>query len=105
VNKINGLKNVSKGEVVIVCKDKDSLQNCSEELISKLSKDYEVSLPEPRGPLFKVWGMTEVIPKKDFIDKIRKQNDCIRESSKINVLNSKANRRGVASLIEVAEQT
>jgi hypothetical protein len=49
--------------------------------------------------------MTEVIPKKDFIDKIRKQNDCIRESSKINVVNIKANRRGVASLIEVDEQT
>jgi hypothetical protein len=34
--------------------------------------------------LLKVWSMTEVIPKKDFIDKIRKQNYCIRESSKIN---------------------
>jgi hypothetical protein len=49
--------------------------------------------------------VTEVIPKKDFIDKTRKQNDCIKESSKINVVNIKANRRGVASLIEVGEQT
>jgi hypothetical protein len=43
VSKINGLKNVSIGGVVTVCKEKDSLQNCSEELISKLGEDYEVS--------------------------------------------------------------
>jgi hypothetical protein len=52
-----------------------------------------------------VWGMLKVIPKKDFIDKICKQNDCIRDSSKINVMNIKANRRGVASFIEVDEET
>jgi hypothetical protein len=77
---------------VIVCKDKPG-------------EDYEVSLPKLKGPLLKVWGMTEVISKKDFIDKIRKQNDCIRENSKINVVNIKANRRGVATLIEIDEET
>jgi hypothetical protein len=51
-------------------------------------------LPESKGPLL-----------KDFIDKIRKQNYCIRETSKMNVMNIKTNRRGVASLIEVDEQT
>jgi hypothetical protein len=45
-SKINGLKNVSKGGIVIVCKDKASTKKCSEELISKLSENYEVSLPE-----------------------------------------------------------
>jgi hypothetical protein len=65
--------------------------------------DYEVSLPESKRPFRKV---SEVIPKKDFIDKIHKQNDCIRESLlKINVVNNKANRRDKASLIEVHEQT
>jgi hypothetical protein len=58
-SKINGLKKVSKGGVVIICKDKDSTQKYSEELISKLDEDYEVSLPESnKGPLLKVWGMT-----------------------------------------------
>jgi hypothetical protein len=41
-SKINGLKNVSEGGVLIVCKDKDSTQKCSEALISKLGEDYEV---------------------------------------------------------------
>jgi hypothetical protein len=40
---------VSKGGVVIVCKDKDSTQKRSEELISKLGEDYEVSLPDSKG--------------------------------------------------------
>jgi hypothetical protein len=53
-SKINGLKNVSKGGVVIVCKYKDSTRKCSEELISKLGEDYEVSVPESKGPLLKV---------------------------------------------------
>jgi hypothetical protein len=48
--RINGLKNVSKGRVVIVGKDKDSTKKCSEELISKLDEDYEVSVPESKGP-------------------------------------------------------
>jgi hypothetical protein len=51
--KINGLKNVSKGGVVIVCKDKASTKKCSEAFISKLGEDYEVSLPESNGPLLK----------------------------------------------------
>jgi hypothetical protein len=38
---IKGLKNVSKGGVVIVCKDKDSTKEFSGELISKLGEDYE----------------------------------------------------------------
>jgi hypothetical protein len=84
------LKNVSKGGVVIVCREKVSTKKCKAELISKLGEDYEVSLPESKGPLLKVWNITKVIPKKDFIDKIRKQNDCIREVSKINVVNIKA---------------
>jgi hypothetical protein len=40
-SKINGLKNVSKRGVVIVCKDKASTKKCSEILISKLGEDYE----------------------------------------------------------------
>jgi hypothetical protein len=80
-------------------------KKCSEELISKLGEDYEVSLPESKGPLLKVWGMTDVIPKKEFIDKICKQKYCIRENSKIYVVNIKAIRRRVASSIEVGEQT
>jgi hypothetical protein len=35
------VKNVSKGGVVIVCKDKASTKKCSEELITKLGEDYE----------------------------------------------------------------
>jgi hypothetical protein len=52
--KINGLKNVSKGVVVIVCKDNVLTKKCIEELISKLGEDYEVSLPESKGQLLKV---------------------------------------------------
>jgi hypothetical protein len=55
-SKINGLKNVSKGGVVIICKDKASTKKCNEELISNFGEDYEVSLPESKGPLLKVWG-------------------------------------------------
>jgi hypothetical protein len=36
----------------------------SEELISKLGEDYEISLPESKRPLLKVWGMTEVYEKR-----------------------------------------
>jgi hypothetical protein len=91
----------------LFARTKSQLKNLVKNLFPILVKneDYEGSLPESKGPLLKVWGMTEVIPKKEFIDKIRKQNNYIRESPKINVVNIKANRRGVASLIEVDEQT
>jgi hypothetical protein len=56
-------QNVSKGGVVILCMDKASTKKFSEELISKLGEDYEISLPESNGPFFKVWVMMEVIPK------------------------------------------
>jgi hypothetical protein len=50
-SQINGLKSVLKEVVVIGCKDNASKQKYSEELISKLGEDYEVSLPESKGPL------------------------------------------------------
>jgi hypothetical protein len=60
-SKINGL-------VVIVCNDKDSTRKWSEELISKLGEDYEVSysLPESKGPLLKVWGYDGSYTEKRF---------------------------------------
>jgi hypothetical protein len=45
--------------------------------------------------------MTEVIQKKVFIDKIRKQNDCIRESTKMNVVNIEVVEGKYESLLSV----
>jgi hypothetical protein len=69
-SKINDLKNVSKGGVVIVCKDKASTKKCSEKLISQLG--------ESKGPLLKVWGVAEVITKKDSIVELKTQKISIR---------------------------
>jgi hypothetical protein len=105
VDNINGLKSVAKGGVVIICKDSESTRKCSEEIVTRMGEQYEVSVTKTKVPLIKVWGMSEVLSKEDFVDKIRRQNDCIREDSVINVLNIKENRRGVLSLIEVDEKT
>jgi hypothetical protein len=71
---ISGLRSVSNGGMVIMCKDRQSTQKCSEEVTSKLGKQYvpqyEVSLSRPKVPLIKIWGLSEVLTKEYFISEI-----------------------------------
>jgi hypothetical protein len=102
---ISGLRSVSNGGIVIMCKDSQSTQKCSEEVTSKLGEQYEVSLSRPKVPLIKIWGLSEVLTKEDFMVKFKKQNSCVRDESEIEVLNIKKNQRGVVALLEADQQT
>jgi hypothetical protein len=102
---INGLRSVSNGGIVIMCKDNESTKKCSEEVLSKMGEQYEVNISRPKVPLIKIWGMSEVLSEEDVIVKLRRQNNCVREESEITVVNIRKNQRGVVALLEADQQT
>jgi hypothetical protein len=102
---INGLKSVSNGGVVIMCSDSESTEKCREEIAAKLGDNYEVNVSKQKKPLLKIWGLSEEIESDEFINRLKKQNDCVLENAEIKVVNMKTNPRGVVCLLEVDQAT
>jgi hypothetical protein len=104
-NNIKGVKSVSKGGVVITCNDLESTNKCREEIAVKLGDEYEVNVSKQKKPLLKIWGLSEIIEKEEFVQRLRKQNECVTESACVNVVCIKKNPRGVMCLLEADQQT
>jgi hypothetical protein len=104
-NNINGVKSVSKGGVVIMCNDLESTKKCREEIPTKLGDAYDVNVSKQKNPLLKIWGLSEILEKEEFIQRLKKQNECVLESADLNVVNIKKNPRGVMCLLEADQQT
>jgi len=104
-NNINGLKSVSNGAVVITCSDSESTTKCIEDITAKLGENYEVNLSKQKKPLLKIWGLSDVLETDDLINRLKRQNECVQETSEIKVVSMRKNPRGVVCLLEVDQQT
>jgi len=104
-NKINGVKSMSNGGVVIMCNDHQATTKCREEISAKLGDDYDVNVPKQKKPLLKIWGLSDVIEKDDFVNRLKQQNECVLKTADVNVVNMKKNPRGVVCLLEVDQLT
>lgn len=60
---IRGIKNLSKGGVVIGCKTKETVEKLKQETEKKMGEKYTVSVPEARKPKVKIVGMKEKMKK------------------------------------------
>jgi Zinc knuckle len=104
-NNINGVKSVSKGGVVIMCNDLESINRCREEISEKLGDEYEVNVSKQKKPLLKIWGLSDIIEKEELVQRLKKQNECVLESADLNIVTIKRNPRGVMCLLEADQQT
>lgn len=76
-----GLRNISKGGVVLECKNKEAINKIREEVSQKLGSNYDVSVPKKRAPRIKVVGITENLSYEDTERKILAQNTFLDHNS------------------------
>lgn len=81
----SGLKNTSKGGIVIGCQTKEALEKLKEETIKKLGDKYNVNIPNSKKPKIKIVGLKEEHKEDNIIEYIKKQNHYIKDNSIIKV--------------------
>lgn len=108
---ISQVKFVREGGVAISCARAQDVENMSHSVENKMSKEYEVKIPERKHPRLKIINIEKaLIDDQDvFIEKMIIQNGITvqEEERKINILTSYEDKRrktGVA-IVEVDEET
>lgn len=106
-SKITNMKiTASGGNVIIACKDKESIEKCSEEMKTKLGEKYNINIPTKRNVQIQIMGLVNQLEEKDLTEKIELQNHVLHANSKITLVNIKKNKKGrIEALIESDEIT
>lgn len=101
---ISGLRTLSKGSVVIECKNKETISKIKEKAQDKLGDDYEVTVPKKRMPKIKIVGLSERLAPEIIEEKIKCQNNYLEsENVSIKVTYVRENKKGRGSFTAIAE--
>lgn len=83
--KLNHVKEISKGGIALACGSKDQSDDLVKLATEKLGAEYEIKMTELRKPRIKVIGMYEQFPNEELIEKIKEQNEFMKDSDiKVN---------------------
>lgn len=101
---ISGLRNISKGGVVLECRNKDKINEVKEEVSKKLGENYDISLPKKRSPKLKIIGLTENLSASEMREKILAQNTFLDvETANIKVLHVQQSKNRNANYFAYVE--
>lgn len=78
--KLNHVKEISKGGIALACGSKDQSEDLVKRANEKLGDDYEIKVTELRKPKIKVIGMYEKFESDEIIEKIKEQNEFMKDS-------------------------
>lgn len=101
---ISGVRSVSKGGIVIECKNTESVNKLKEKAESKLGDEYEIKIPKKKLPRVKLVGISEKISLETIEEKIKSQNSFLNsENAHVKIVHIKANkdRRSYTAFAEV----
>lgn len=104
-NKVNGIRNVSKGAVIIECKDKNSSEQLRSEALETLGENYQVVLPKKRKPKMKICDMSENLTEDELLDYLIKQNECFKSKDEVKVLKINENKQKKFQRFEAIVET
>lgn len=85
-NKVSGMRNASKGAIVVECTDKKASEKLKNEALAKLGDKYEVKIPVPKNPRFKIINMCDKLSEEAIINNIKKQNDFVDNNAALKVI-------------------
>lgn len=77
---ISGIKNVSRGGIMIECKNNQAISKLKHEAQLKLSEKYSINEPKKRSPRVKITGMRDKWSQEEILSKIKSQNKFINPS-------------------------
>lgn len=86
----SGLRHVSKGGIIIECKNKEAVSKLQDKAKTKLGDDYEISIPKKKSPRVKIVGLSEKLSFEVIEEKIKSQNSYLEmEDALIKVVHIK----------------
>lgn len=85
---VSGLKNATKGGILVECKNKEAVETFRKEATEKLGDKYNVHIPKKRLPKIKIIGVSEKLTSEEFKSKAVSQNSYIKEESHLEVFTS-----------------
>lgn len=86
---ICGVRNVSKGGIIIECTNKIASLSLQNDVAKKLGSNYKVDIPGKRNPKVRITGLSEELPPDLIINKMLAQNhDIFSSESVVKVLHT-----------------
>lgn len=83
---VKGIRNITRGGIVVECKNEEDIENIRTEAVKKLGSDYEIKVPVKKNPKVKISGLSERLSDQELIKKMIAQNEFINEESKIKIV-------------------
>lgn len=106
---ISGLRYVSKGGVLIECKNEETVNKLKEEAQRKLGEKYDVTIPKKGIPRVKIVGLHEKISETEIEARIKQQNDYINQDNAcvkvVYITETKNKRNNYTAFLEVDPTT
>lgn len=100
---VTGIKKISKGGVVVECKDKEAVIKLKEEATAKLGKDYVVSIPKQKLPKIKIVGLNDKLDTIEMKNKVLAQNSFLDEKAYINIVHLAEDKKNRGCYFAYAE--
>lgn len=83
---VKTIRTTAKGNIILKCNDKESLEIVKNKLLKSVSDKYSVDTPKQVSPQIKLVGLDENIPENELVLLLKKQNPyVISESAVIQV--------------------
>lgn len=103
---VNVVRTTSRGKTVVVCKDLNSMEGIKNKLEGQLGSVCTIEEPKLREPLIKVVGdFPQNMDENEIIDRIRKQNEFIKQSAQIEVESIKKRDKYTVVIIKTDSET
>lgn len=97
---VKSMRNVTKGGILLECKNNEAVEKVKEEVREVLGENYEVKVPVKRKPRIKITGLSEERSEEELVENMILQNDYLDENASIKILH-RTQRRGKYNLFSV----
>lgn len=78
-----GVRNGSKGGIIVQCNTKESTQKLMAEAVKEMGDGYVVSIPQKRNPRVRFYGLSEKMTPEEFEAVMRAQNSQVFHTNSI----------------------
>jgi hypothetical protein len=99
---IQGVKTISRGGIIVTCKNKEDNERLTKEFAEKLGKNYDVKKGEFKNPRIKIVDMMEELGEEELTSSIKNQNQELNINDVIKVVKIwKSNSNKFNAILEV----
>lgn len=101
IDPVNSIRSTGRGKTVVVCKDTKSAELMKNKLQTALGKSVAVDEPKTYDRLLKIVGnIPNKMSSEEIVERIIKQNDCVKDTAVITVKETKKRSKYTCIIVE-----